>query len=28
YYNHKRVKQKLSGLSPVDYRKQDTQYVA
>ncbi|MGX7092518.1 IS3 family transposase, partial [Hutsoniella sourekii] len=27
-YNHKRVKQKLSGLSPVDYRKQDTQYVA
>lgn len=25
YYNNKRIKRKLSGLSPVEYRKQDTQ---
>ncbi len=28
YYNNKRIKTKLSGLSPVNYRKQDTQFVA
>ena len=28
YYNHDRIKQKLSGLSPVEYRKQDTQLSA
>lgn len=28
YYNNKRIKTKLSGLSPVAYRKQDTQLVA
>lgn len=28
YYNTKRIKIKLSDLSPVDYRKQDTHYVA
>ena len=28
YYNNKRIKAKLSGLSPVNYRKQDTQLAA
>ena len=28
YYNNKRIKTKLSGLSPVNYRKQDTQLAA
>lgn len=28
YYNHQRIKTKLSGLSPVAYRKQDTQLAA
>ena len=28
YYNNKRIKRKLSGLSPVEYRKQDTQLAA
>ncbi len=28
YYNNKRIKTKLSGLSPVAYRKQDTQLAA
>ena len=28
YYNHTRIKTKLSGLSPVAYRKQDTQLTA
>lgn len=28
YYNNERIKTKLSGLSPVAYRKQDTQLVA
>lgn len=28
YYNHRRIKTKLSGLSPVAYRKQDTQLAA
>ena len=27
-YNTKRIKEKLSGLSPVEYRKQDTQLAA
>lgn len=28
FYNNDRIKTKLSGLSPVDYRKQDTQLAA
>lgn len=28
YYNNKRIKAKLSGLSPVNYRKQNTQLAA
>ena len=28
HYNTKRIKKKLSGLSPVEFRKQDTQLVA
>lgn len=27
YYNHKRIKGKLKGLSPVDYRNQSLQVV-
>ncbi|MBO1002660.1 IS3 family transposase [Pseudogracilibacillus auburnensis] len=28
YYNHKRIKAKLTGMSPVEYRKQTSQLVA
>jgi putative transposase len=28
YYNHKRIKQKLAGMSPVQYRIHCNQYVA
>ncbi|MFD0957631.1 IS3 family transposase [Virgibacillus alimentarius] len=28
YYNHKRIKAKLTGMSPVEYRKQTSQLAA
>lgn len=28
YYNNKRIKAKLTGLSPVEYRKQTSQFSA
>ncbi|GAA0294451.1 transposase InsO family protein [Gracilibacillus halotolerans] len=28
YYNHKRIKEKLTGMSPVEYRKQTSQLSA
>jgi len=28
YYNHRRIKEKLKGLSPVNYRTQSLFYVA
>ena len=28
YYNHKRIKAKLTGMSPVKYRKQTSQLAA
>lgn len=28
YYNHKRIKAKLTGLSPIEYRKQNSQFAA
>ncbi|MBP1948936.1 IS3 family transposase, partial [Virgibacillus litoralis] len=28
YYNHERIKEKLAGLSPVEYRTQTSQTVA
>lgn len=28
YYNHRRIKEKLAGLSPINYRKQASQHIA
>jgi len=28
YYNHDRIKEKLAGMSPVEYRKQNSQLSA